>query len=235
MYYFEDSGGVLPVHEVGITTTGYVPSGKFNVHWTAEIGNGSSENGSPLFGDGVENFVSDRNRKDINFAVSSKPEWIEGLQICGSHFFGDLIPADGSPTVNQMISSVYAVFVNSKWEFMNEAVLLHQQVSGGGRSFNSPLGYTQLAYHVRRYRPYFRFQEVKNILNNDPVTAFKGRYEGPSAGLRTDFFTYAALKLQYNRVFLRNHQIVGGGSEGEHPANFEDPTMPRLAQHSHRL
>ena len=39
MYYFEDAGGVLPVHEVGVTTTGYVPaSGKMNIHWTAELG-----------------------------------------------------------------------------------------------------------------------------------------------------------------------------------------------------
>ena len=92
---------------------------------------------------------------------------------------------------------------------MNEAVLLHQQVTAGGRSFNSPLGYTQLAYHFGKYRPYFRFQEV-NISNADPVTAFVGRYEGPSAGLRVDFFDYAALKLQYNRVFLRNAASQNG-------------------------
>jgi hypothetical protein len=210
MYYFEDSGGVLPVHEVGITTTGFVPgSGKFNVHWTAEIGNGSAETGSPLFGDGVENFASDRNRKDINFAISSRPEWIDGLQIGGSYLTGNLIPSNGSPTVNQAISSVYAVLINSKWEFMNEAVWLHQQVTEGGRSFNSPLAYTQVAYRFGKYRPYFRFQEV-NIPNNDPVTAFTGRYEGPSVGMRMDFFTYAALKAQYNRVFLRDSAAQNG-------------------------
>lgn len=209
MYFFEDSGGVLPVHEVGVTTTGYVPSGKFNIHWTAEIGNGSAEFGSPLFGDGVENFASDRNRKDLNFAIYSRPEWLDGLQIGGSYLTGDLIPAGGLPPVNQTVSSAYAVFIDSKWEFMNEAVLLHHQITEGGRSYNSPLGYTQLAYRIGKVRPYFRFQEV-NIPNNDPVTAFKGRYEGPSAGVRWDCFTYAALKLQYNRVFLRNAATQNG-------------------------
>ena len=210
MYYFEDAGGVLPVHEVGITTTGYIPgSGKLNLHWTAEVGNGSSEFGTPLFGDGVENFASDRNRKDVNFAVYSKPAWIDGLQVGGSYLRGDLIPADGSPAVNQTISSVYAVYLNSKWEFLNEAVLLHHQITGGGRSYNSPLGYTQLAYRFGKYRPYFRFQEV-NIPNDDPVTAFKGRYEGPSVGLRVDLFSYAAFKAQYNRVFLRDAAAQNG-------------------------
>ncbi len=203
MYYFEDSGGVLPVHEVGVTTTGLVPgSGKFNLHWTAEVGNGSAEFGTPLFGDGVENFASDRNRKDVNLAISSRPEWFDGLQVGASYLRGNLLPANGSPPVNQAISSAYAVFINSKWEFMNEVVLLQHQVTDGGRSYNSPLGYTQLAYRFGKYHPYFRFQEV-NIPNNDPVAAFKGRYEGPSAGVRVDIFSYAALKLQYNRVYLR--------------------------------
>jgi hypothetical protein len=210
MYYFEDSGGVLPVHEVGITTTGYVPgSGKLNLHWIAEVGNGSAEVGSPLFGDGVENFASDRNRKDVNIAVYSRPEWIDGLQIGASFLTGDLIPSNGTPAVKQTVTSAYAVLINSKWEFMNEVVLLHHQVTDGGRSYNSPMGYTQLAYHIGRYRPYFRFQEV-NIPNDDPVTAFTGRYEGPSVGLRFDAFRYASLKVQYNRVFLRNAATQNG-------------------------
>jgi hypothetical protein len=211
MYYYEDSGGVLPIHEVGVTTTGYVPgSGKFDLHWTAEIGNGSSEFGSPNYGDGVENFASDRNHKDLNFAVYSKPEWVPGLQIGGSFLKGDLIPASGIiPKLNQTVSSVYAVFINSNWEFMNEAVLLHHQIPDG-RSYNSPLSYTQLAYHFRgRYTPYFRFQE-NNIPNNDPGAQFAGRYEGPSAGMRLDLFTFAALKLQYNRIYLRNAATQNG-------------------------
>ena len=69
--------------------------------------------------------------------------------------------------------------------------------------------YTQLAYRFGKYRPYVRFQEV-NIPNNDPVTSFKGRYEGPSAGLRIDFFTYACMKLQYNRVYLRDAGAQNG-------------------------
>jgi hypothetical protein len=209
MYYFEDSGGVLPVHELGVTTTGFVPgSGKFNLHWTAEVGNGSSEFGSPLYGDGVENFASDRNRKDVNFAVYSKPEWLPGLQVGGSFLNGDLLPYGTTLKVNQNVSSAYAVFINPKWEFLNEAVLLQHKIQDG-RSYNSPLGYTQLAYHVGKYRPYFRFQEA-NIPSNDPASQFDGRYEGPSLGVRADFFDYACMKVQYNRIYLRNATAQNG-------------------------
>ncbi len=209
MYYFEDSGGVLPVHEVGITTTGYVPSGKLNLHWIAEVGNGSSEFGSPNYGDGVENFASDRNRKDVNLAAYIKPEWVDGLQMGGSFLTGDLLPYGGIvPKVNQTVSSIYAVYINSKWEFLNEAVLLHHKIPNG-RSYNSPLSYSQIAYHIGKYRPYFRFQE-NNVPNNDPASPFVGRYEGPSAGIRMDFFDYAALKLQYNRIYLRDAATQNG-------------------------
>jgi hypothetical protein len=86
--------------------------------------------------------------------------------------------------------------------------LLHHQIPNG-RSYNSPLSYTQLAYRFGKYRPYFRFQE-NNIPNNDPVAQFTGRYEGPSIGLRMDFFDYAALKLQYNRIYLRDAATQNG-------------------------
>lgn len=145
----------------------------------------------------------------MNFAVYSRPEWLPGLQVGGSYLRGDLLPYNSTLKVNNTISSAYAVFLSPKWEFMNEAVLMQHEITGGGRSYNSPMGYTQLAYHFRQYRPYFRFQEV-NIPNNDPVTGFKGRYEGPSAGVRIDVFDYAALKFQYNRVYLRDAASQNG-------------------------
>jgi hypothetical protein len=210
MFLFEDSGGPLPIHEVGMTASGLVPgTGKLHLHWVAEVGNGSAEIGDPLYGDGVENFASDRNRKDVNVAAYIRPEWLEGLQIGSSFLIGDLIPSNGLPPVNQTVSSVYAVLINSKWEFMNEMVLIHHQVTGGGPTYNSPMGYTQLAYHIAKYRPYFRFQEA-NIPSADPVTTFTGRYEGPSVGIRWDVFTYACLKAQYNRVYLRNTASQNG-------------------------
>jgi hypothetical protein len=210
MDYFEDAGGVLPVHEVGITTTGRVPGlNKLNLHWVAEIGNGSSEFGSANYGDGVQNFASDRNKKDANLAFYVRPERFPGLQAGGSYMWGSIVPAATGIHMNQNVASAYVVYVSGKWESLNEAVLLRHQFPHGGRSYNSPMGYTQISRAFGIYRPYFRFQEV-NIPNNDPASPYVGRYEGPSAGIRIDFFSYAALKLQYNRVYLRNQPEQNG-------------------------
>ncbi len=45
MYLFEDSGGILPVHMVGVNVTGAVPhTGKLGLHYVAEVGNGLTSN-----------------------------------------------------------------------------------------------------------------------------------------------------------------------------------------------
>ena len=123
MYFFEDSG-VFPVHSIGITTTGLVPhSGKLELHWVAEFGNGRS---SDPTGQPVQNFLSDKNHKDFNLAAYIKPEWLPGLQIGGSFYRDRLIPT-GISHVDENIGSVYAVYINSNWEFLNEAVLIHNK------------------------------------------------------------------------------------------------------------
>ncbi len=205
MYFFEDSGGLLPVHSVGITTTGLVPgSGSLNLHWVAEIGNGR---GSDLGAAQVQNFVTDRNAKDVNFAAYIKPQWAPGLQVGGSYFIDRLYPptATGVYRVDQRVSSAYAVYNNGTYELLAEGVLLTNKAAGGSKTadgnktYDTPLWYVQASRKFHIYRPYFRYQFVNSPLA-DTVNVFNGRYQGPSVGLRVDVTAYAAFKLQYNRV-----------------------------------
>ena len=206
MYYFEDSGGLLPVHGVGISTTGLVPgTGRLEMHWIAEVSNGraSDANLSP-----VQNFLSDRNHKAVNVAAYLKPQWLSGLQVGGSYYHDRLVPP-GITHVNQDISSLYAVYNNGTWEFLGEGVLLSNEADGTGKRFNSPLTYAQISRKFAQYRPYFRYQYL-NVPNNDPINIFTGRYDGPSVGLRMDFTEFAALKAQYNRIYLRDATALNG-------------------------
>lgn len=199
MFFFEDSGGILPVHSVGVTTTGLMPhTGGLELHWVAEFGNGRSSNPA---GQPVQNFLADKNHRSFNLAAYIKPQWISGLQVGGSYYRDRLVPA-GVPHVNQSISSFYVLYTANGWESLNEAVLMHNKVDGALKSFNSPLMYAQISKTFGSYRPYFRYQYI-NVPNNDPISIFTGRYQGPSVGLRMDFTEYAALKIQYNRLYQR--------------------------------
>lgn len=198
MYYYEDSGGLLPVHNVGLTATGLVPgTGKLGLHWVAELGNGRA--GNPNAAEPVQNFLSDRNYKALNFALYIKPEWVEGLQLGGS-FYDDKLSPDGITHVRQHIGSLYAVYFRNGWEFLNEGVLLSNHSALDGRTYNTPLMYTQVSHQFGSWVPYFRFQYV-NAPVGDPINVFAGRYEGPSEGVRYNFTEYAAFKIQYNRVY----------------------------------
>ncbi len=200
MYFFEDNGGLLPVHSIGVTTTGLVPgTDALGLHWVAEIANGRASSNSA---EPSQNFYTDRNYKAYNVAAYITPQWLTGLQAGGSYYRDRIIPPGVTPA-DQTISSLYAIYVTPTWEFMNEGVLLRNHVENGGRTFNTPLAYTQLSRKFGSYRPYFRYQYV-NSPANDPINIYTGRYTGPSVGLRWDFADYAAFKLQYNRLYQRN-------------------------------
>jgi hypothetical protein len=200
MYYYEDSGGLLPVHNVGITAEGLVPgTGSLHVHWIAEGGNGRAS--SPNAIEPVQNYLSDRNHKSYNLAFYLKPEWAPGLQVGGSYYRDRLVPV-GARDVSETITSAYAVYISPKWEFLNEAVLLTNKEDGVTTPFHTPLMYTQISRGFGKYRPYFRYQYV-NSPANDPINVYTDRYQGPSVGVRWDFSDFAAFKLQYNRLDQR--------------------------------
>ena len=214
MYYFEDSGGILPVHIVGAEAQGLIPgSGKLNAHWIAEVGNGESSLpfGSSL-GNPVQNFLSDKNHKAFNVAGYFKPEWVHGLQI-GVNYYRDRRVPEGIPHVDNTIAGAYLVYITPTWEFLNEFQVQRDHSLGSAITYNTPLGYTQLSRKFGKYRPYLRWQEV-NVPLNDPLYGVVGRYEGPSFGMRMDFTDFAALKVQYNRVYTRD-PLAKNGVDGQ--------------------
>jgi hypothetical protein len=208
LFLFEDSGGILPVHSVGITTSGLVPkTGKLNLHWIAEVANGrksSNPNDQP-----VQNFLDENDHKAFNLAFYVKPDWIQGTQF-GASYYRDRLTPDGIPHINQSISSAYAVYTTTTWELLNEAVLLRHQSDGQDRVFDTPGFYSQIAKRFGKgYWPYFRYQYV-NVPKADLVNPSIKRQNGPSVGLRWDFMNYAALKIQYNRLYQRDSITKNG-------------------------
>ena len=209
MYLFEDSGGILPVHMVGVNVTGAVPhTSKLGLHYVAEVGNGLTSNTNNPAIESVQNFVSDRNAKATNVAAYIRPEMVPGLQIGGSWYHDRLYPP-GESGVTQNIESAYVVYFSPNWEFMNEAVLLTNKQDGIIAPFRSPMSYIQAARKFGIYKPYIRYQYVRDHLG-DPLNLLEGTYYGPSVGLRIDFAEYAAFKLQYNHLY-QSTRMAGNG------------------------
>jgi hypothetical protein len=124
------------------------------------------------------------------------------------------------PAVSETIATAHVVFINSKYEILNEGVLV-RHVEPTGPIFRTSGFYSQFSRAYGKWRPYFRYQYF-NAPSNDPVWIyasanqfaplydpnFVGRLNGPSLGVRYDFSQYSAFKLQYDRYDLRDLQPV---------------------------
>lgn len=202
LFQFEDTGGILPIHNVGLSASGRIPSGPLGLHYVAEIGNGRASR-NPLNEEPVQNEVDENNYKAFNLALFARPESIRGLQVGFSGYHDKLMPM-GQPRVDETILAAHAVYMAPKFEWLNEVVLVRHSPEGTSRVFNTPAFYTQIAKRFGSYQPYFRYQYI-NGSDQEPIFPDVGRIEGPSLGLRYDASESVALKLQYD-YNLERHQ-----------------------------
>jgi hypothetical protein len=206
LFAFEDQGGILPIHNVGVEAYGRIPSGFLGLHYVAEIGNGR-ESRSPIQDEPVQNIITDKNHKAVNFALFARPLKVPGLQT-GFSVYRDLLVPFAQPTVSETILAAHAIYSTANFEWLNEALMV-RHTPDGGHSFDTPGWYTQISKRWGAYRPYFRYQYI-NASKNEPIFPDIALRAGPSAGLRFDASESVALKLQYDYTALRNQQAAQG-------------------------
>ncbi len=206
IFAFEDEGGILPIHNVGVSAEGRIPSGKFGLHYVAELGNGRTSRSK--LAEAVQNKVDENNGKAVNIAVFARPEAVRGLQV-GFSFYHDNLTPDGLPNIRQSIVAAHVVYQTSRFEFLNEGILIRHALVGSPTVFNTPAFYTQISRSIGRFRPYFRYQYV-NVSETEPIFGDVGRQNGPSFGLRYDLGEFSALKIQYDRTGNRQSNSSNG-------------------------
>jgi hypothetical protein len=204
LFEFEDRGGILPIHNVGVTVSGRIPSGRLGLHYVAEVGNGRTSR-SPV-DEAVQNVVDENNHKAVNLAIFARPEAIPGLQT-GFSIYRDVLAPANLPRIGETIIAAHAIYSGLNFEWLNEAVLLRHAPQGAPRVFDTPGFYTQISKRFGSYRPYVRYQYV-NAPRNEPVFSDVGLRHGPSVGLRYDLGEFVALKLQYDYTALRVGQPI---------------------------
>lgn len=206
LFAFEDDDGILPIHNVGVSIGGSIPSGNLGLHYVMEVGNGRDYNpGSAP----VLNISDNDDYKAVNLAILAQPDWPSGLQT-GLSGYHDRLTLNGKPRVDQSIFAGHAVYKTPKFEWLNEAALLRHDPSGRDGAHYTSGFYTQIAQQFGLFEPYLRYQYL-HVSDNDPVLSplrITGVQHGPSIGLRYDFTDYAALKLQFDHTFNGNHDSV---------------------------
>jgi hypothetical protein len=207
LFQFEDNGGILPIHNVGVSASGLVPgTGRLGLHYVAEVGNGRASS-SPN-AEAVQNVFDENNGKAVNLALFARPDAIRGLQL-GFSFYHDGLQPTGSPNIGEEIFAAHAILQKPNFEWLNESLMIRHAPQGQAHVFDTPGFYSQLSKAFGPYRPYVRYQYV-NESNAEPVFPFVGLQYGPSFGLRYDPTEAVALKLQYDRTAFRQQPAVNG-------------------------
>ena len=206
IFEFEDEGGILPIHNVGVSANGRIPSGKLGLQYVAEIGNGRARR-SPL-AEPVQNVIDENSGKAVNVGLSARPEWAQGLQ-AGFSIYRDRLTPDGLPRIGETIGAAHVVYTNPTFELLNEAIIVRHALNGTRRTFNTSGFYSQVSRKFDKARPYFRYQYV-NAADGEPILGDVGRRNGPSVGLRYDVSEFAAFKAQYDRTGRRGLEPFNG-------------------------
>jgi hypothetical protein len=208
MFTFEDQGGFLPLHAVGVSVNGRIPSGGLNLHYVLE--GGSSRNYADTAG--IPLVDSSFNRA-INLAVYSQPRGVPGLEI-GFSTYHDLFSPLAGTQLDRSVWMVHFAYVRGRVEFLNEGVLFGLQ--GGGPSLGSATAqsfYSQIAYRIASsWKPYARV-EYMNLHGTGLVDTeahlyipWKTVYTG---GVRHDLTDSMALKFELAREtdYMRSSYI----------------------------
>jgi hypothetical protein len=196
LFEFEDDEGILPVHGVGVTARGRVPSGRLGLRWLAEVSNGRR------YGDAeaVQVVKDDNSFKAVNVGFLLRPEWVPGLQT-GLSVYRDK-PTFASRRIDQSIIAAHVVYQSGVFEQLNEVVIIRNRPTGEAGTSTTTGLYTQFSRRFNRVSPYIRYERV-DVPQDDPLFGTMGRISGPSVGVRYDFRDLAALKVQWDRFTRR--------------------------------
>ena len=209
MIDFEDLGGVIPVHTVGVWGTGAVRAGNGRFAYDVFLGNSPSISGT---GPG-----SAAGTLDPNNLGKTEPGYSTGFNLgylfgggpdllkIGVHGYRAVVRDDSAPPNITRVNILggYAALDSAAWEIIAEYYALrNQDLSGGTGSHASWTGFAQMGRRFERWTPYVRLERaVLNQADNYFSQLATGRAYGRQAfGLRFDLTSNTALKMELNHT-----------------------------------
>jgi hypothetical protein len=201
LFYFEDEGGSLPIHSVGMQLRGS-NIGKLGFSYTAMVCNG---NRSPYFAD-------DNTEKAYVLQLGIKP--FRDIQVLGSAYYENILQGSinysGLPLTESMQLGMYGLSVvhmtpSSKFEAIGEWVLT--SVNGkqaGTHVSNSFAGY--LGYNLGKFTPYTSYSLI-DYHDTDPYFVARD-YWSALIGVRYAFEYNLVLKLECEHVEQQFSPVV---------------------------
>lgn len=209
---FEDKGGILPAHGVGVWLTGAQTIGGSRVGYdlyavnAPRIAVDDPTAAVPDTAGSLDMKMAGAERHDpaFGFNVSLRPGGLSDLTV-GVHGFRGKV-SDNSAASNQTrvnMAGGYAVFNDDRWELMTEYYRFrNEDLSGTSGKHASSAWYAQAGYGIDSFTPYARHERTRLDQADSYFAAQEsGRsYRRAVAGVRYDVTPKTAVKVEFNRT-----------------------------------
>ena len=196
---FEDNGGILPAHTVGLWLTGARHHDGGKLAYDLYVGN------TPSISGGILDYRA-AGTEAGHMAVGGRLGWsfndgaVDGLTI-GAHAYSARVEDDAVlPDATRVLAyGLYAVYDTDNFEHIAEYYRFdNDDLNGGTGRHQSNAGFLQMGWRLSWGVPYVRFERTQ-LNQADPYFALQasgGSYRRSALGLRYDVTTKAALKLE---------------------------------------
>lgn len=204
MAAFEDDGGLIPAHAVGIHADGRIALGESAGALRLDL---DLSNGRGPIADAINNAFDSNRSKAWNFRLRWEAAGaLDGL-VVGGNFYLDKIapdPAGMTPALRERIFGGHLAYTERMIHFVAEYAFFHHQQVLTGEVHDTHAFFAEAGYQLADFMPYLRYENTRFPSNLDPffaTAAENGSYQVYSAGVKWVFSANLALKLQ-GRVSL---------------------------------
>ena len=199
---FEDRGGIIPAHSVGIWASGKTPAGPGKLTYDAYLSNGPSIRDRSL---DFNPFTDDTANKMVGFNLGYQLAGaLHGLSV-GVHGFASeaksFTPSDVALNTTRLrMAGAYGGYDNDDWEAFAEYYSFFDINNSDGSRHRSNVGFVHLGRTFGSFTPYVRYERASIDAQDDYFNAqLTGRsYTRGVLGARYTLDARSSLKFEFS-------------------------------------
>jgi hypothetical protein len=213
LFAFEDDGGFLPAHQIGVEAKGDVTFPDFVLHYALGLGNGRGQ-----FSDDVLNTVDRNSFKSRLAQLAVLPDFAPGLELGVSGYWDRIPPGDTSASaevlipdaIDEYILSGHAAYVAYPVDAQAEGYWLWHRDRVTQQRSKMLGGFLQLGIDWAAWSPYARLEAIERSAEDAffNASATPLRFTDLRSGLRYSLADQAVLKLEYAHEFEASTNTV---------------------------
>jgi hypothetical protein len=212
MVEFEDEGGLIPAHNVGVHADGRVVIGDDHLRYDLELANGRTADRHQ-----VQNSHDTNLSKSVNLRLRYEPVGsLDGL-VVGGNVYVDSIPAGagaggvaaGAPAplgaIHEWIVGAHAAYFEHDLHVVTEAILVQHTELATGARHRTYAAFAEVGRSFDRFTPYARYEWTRFPREGDPYyrKAASDGYQTGSLGVNHATSDHIALKAEAAVTFSR--------------------------------